>query len=103
MNDQEFNKLNSLVEQSALSRESYVRMILNGLQPVPPPSEELVEILSLLRNIANNINQIAKVANTTGDINEEDYINNHESLIKVIDDIKTQIRSPIKVNDYGNN
>ena len=51
MTEEELKHLNHLVRQSKLSRESYLRMIINGLVPRASPSEELIDTILLLRNI----------------------------------------------------
>lgn len=99
LNDHDFNHLMLLVRQSNLSRESYLRMIINGLVPQPSPSDELVEVIRLLRNIANNMNQIACVANTNGFIDTNSYKQNYEELIIKIDEIMILIRQPTNLEE----
>ena len=59
LTDSEWNHLNELVEYSGQSRESYLRMCINGLVPKPAPSVELVEVTQVLRQIEESINSIA--------------------------------------------
>lgn len=47
MTEDELKHLNHLVRQSKLSRESYLRMIINGLVPRASPSEELIQFCFL--------------------------------------------------------
>ena len=42
LSDSEWNHLNELVKYLGQSRESYLRMCINGLVPRPAPSVELV-------------------------------------------------------------
>lgn len=60
LSDSEWNHLNELVKYSGQSRESYLRMCINGLVPRPAPSVELVEVTQVLRQIAESINGIAE-------------------------------------------
>ena len=99
LDQDEFNHLMELVEQSRLSRESYIRMLISGVIPKAAPSKELLEITRLLRNIANNINQVAKAANSNCSINVETYKDNYIELQKLIDEIMVQIRAPTKMED----
>lgn len=99
LNQDEFNHLVELVEQSRLSRESYIRMLMNGVIPRAAPSKELLETIRLLRNIVNNINQIAKQANTNGSIDVEMYKSNYIQLQKQIDEIMWMIREPTKMEE----
>ena len=99
LNDQELDHLNTLVAMAKLSRESYIRMLINGVIPRAAPSKELLEMIRLLRNIANNINQIAKQANTNGSIDVEMYKSNYIQLQKQIDEIMWMIREPTKMEE----
>lgn len=98
-NEHELDHLNTLAKQSNISRESYIRMLINGVIPRAAPSAELVESLRLLRNIANNMNQIATVANSTGNIHEEEYKENFIQLRKTIDEMMILIRQPISMEE----
>lgn len=99
LDQDEFNHLMELVEQSRLSRESYIRMLISGVIPKAAPSKELLETTRLLRNIANNINQVAKAANSNGSIDVETYKANYIELQKLIDEIMLLIRAPTKMED----
>lgn len=99
LNDQELDHLNTLVAMTKLSRESYIRMLINGVIPRAAPSKELLETIRLLHNIANNINQIAKQANTNGSIDVEMYKSNYIQLQKRIDEIMWMIREPTKMEE----
>ena len=59
LTNQDFDHLNNLVKESSLSRESYLRMCINGLVPRAVPSKELIEVIKILREIAEKMNQIA--------------------------------------------
>lgn len=74
-------------------------MLMNGVIPRAAPSKELLETIRLLRNIANNINQIAKQANTNGSIDVEMYKSNYIQLQKQIDEIMWMIREPTKMEE----
>lgn len=97
--ESELDHLNTLVAMAKLSRESYVRMLISGVIPRAVPSKELLETIRLLRNIANNINQIAKQANTNGSIEVEMYKSNYIQLQKQIDEIMWMIREPTKMEE----
>ena len=99
LNDQELDHLNTLVAMARLSRESYIRMLINGVIPRAAPIKELLETIRLLHNIANNINQIAKQANTNGSIDVEMYKSNYIQLQKQIDEIMWMIREPTKMEE----
>lgn len=100
--NEDFNRLNKMVDESNLSRESFLRMCINGLLPRPAPSKELIETIKILRGIAENMNQIAISVYTQNAIDKSFYMENYENLQKQINEIMIIIRQPINLEDYGN-
>lgn len=99
LTNEEFNHLNRLVQKSNLSRESYIRMCINGLVPRPTPSVELVEVIQVLRQIVENINKIAEEIYKQNKIEDSIYMENYELLQKQINEIMILIRQPINMED----
>lgn len=97
LNDDELNHLNKLVKASNLSRESYLRMCLNGLVPKPSPSTELIETIGILRQIAESLSDISKSVYTQNGIDESMYIQNFELLQNQINEIMILIREPTEL------
>ncbi len=97
LNDAEYAHLNNLVQASNLSRESYLRMCINGLVPRPAPSVELVEVIQVLRQIANSLSDISKCVCTQNGIDESMYIHNFELLQNQINEIMILIREPTEL------
>lgn len=97
LNDDELNHLNKLVKASNLSRESYLRMCINGLVPKPSPSTELIEIIEILRQIAESLSDISKCVYTQNGIDESIYIHNFEQLQNQINEIMILIREPTEL------
>ena len=87
MNDSELNKLNSKVKKSGLSRESYIRLLVDGITPKEMPQIEFYEILKNLRQINNNLNQIAMKANAYGFVDARAYRENYSKLQEQIGEI----------------
>ena len=102
MNDYELAALNEKVAKTGYSREAFIRSVLNGNILMETPPIEYHKMINLLRNIANNMNQIAATANSTRIINSEKYNKNLQALNQVITEIMEAILLPKKVND-GNN
>ncbi len=71
LNDKELKHLNRQVEASGLNKSTLLRKLISGLKINPAPVDEYRKICSLLSNATNNINQIARQANTTGYVNED--------------------------------
>ena len=72
LNEKEFNHLRKQVDKSCLSREMYIRSLIMGHKVHPQPCEAYIQVVKLLSSAVNNINQIARVANTNGQISEND-------------------------------
>jgi hypothetical protein len=99
LNDDELNHLNKLVKESNLSRESYLRMCINGLLPRPVPTKELIELIEILREIAENMNQIAISVYTQNTMDKSFYMENYEKLQDQINEIMILIRQPINMEE----
>lgn len=97
LNDTEYAHLNNLVQASNLSRESYLRMCINGLVPKPSPSTELIETIGILRQIAESLSDISKSVYTQNGIDESMYIQNFELLQNQINEIMILIREPAEL------
>lgn len=97
LNDDELNHLNKLVKESNLSRESYLRMCINGLVPKPSPSTELIETIGILREIAESLSDISKSVYTQNGIDKSMYIQNFELLQNQINKIMILIREPMEL------
>lgn len=100
--NEDFNRLDKMVKESNLSRESFLRMCIKGLLPRPAPSKELIETIKILRGIAENMNQIAISVYTQNAIDKSFYMENYENLQKQINEIMIIIRQPINLEEYGN-
>lgn len=99
LTNQDFEHLNKLVKESNLSRESYLRMCINGLLPRPAPTKEFIEVIEILREIAENMNQIAISVYTQNAMNKSIYMENYEKLQDQINEIMILIRQPINMEE----
>lgn len=99
LSESEWNHLNELVTESNLSRESYLRMCINGLVPRPTPTKEFIEVIKILREIAENMNQIAISVYTQNEIDKSFYMENYEKLQEQINEIMILIRQPINMEE----
>lgn len=95
----ELNHLNLLASNAKISRESYLRMCINGLVPRPAPSVELVEVIQVLRQIAESINTIAGEVYKQNKMDDSIYMENYELLQKQINEIMILIRQPINMEE----
>lgn len=102
LSDEMLEQLNRCVSMTSLSREAYVRSLLNGYLPKAQPSDDFHEVIAQLRAIGNNLNQIAYVANRSGYIDSDEYKKEVRHLRKEILEIRQIVCEPIKMNN-GNN
>jgi hypothetical protein len=76
----EADKLNGAVRRSGLSREAYIRTLINGLIPMNKPPPDYFKMARELHSIGNNLNQIAMRANAAGGIEAARYERNVAEL-----------------------
>lgn len=62
LNQKEADVLNERVKKSRLSREAYLRHLINGLMPQDAPPPDYYAMMKELYKIGNNLNQIARKA-----------------------------------------
>lgn len=65
LTEEEFERLNALVNRTALSRESFVRDAVFSVQIIEHPPVDVPYLLREFKRIGNNINQILLIANTS--------------------------------------
>ena len=62
LDKQEAEHFNGHVKRSGLSRESYLRQLINGLVPTDAPPPDYFYMMKELHSIGVNLNQIAQKA-----------------------------------------
>jgi hypothetical protein len=87
LTEEEAAKLNGAVKRSGLSRESYIRALIDNLIPTCKPPPDYYKMMRQLHSISNNLNQIAQRLHFTGDIDTTRYEKNVTELRRVIADI----------------
>jgi hypothetical protein len=83
LNDKELLHLKKLSEKSGLKVDPLIRSLIKGQQIKAKPTGEYIAILRELSAIGNNINQIARVANTNGSIRLEEILRAVEMVNKM--------------------
>ena len=93
INQTEDNLLKLKSKKSGLNESEFLRSCIKGYKIKEQPAKEIAEFTKQISGIANNINQIAKVVNTTGYIRDEDleYIKN--TIPKFILDFQKRLYS----------
>lgn len=62
LNRKEAEALDKKVKKSGLSREAYLRHLINGVVPRDAPTPDYYAMMRELHQIGNNLNQIAQKA-----------------------------------------
>lgn len=87
LNRKEAEILNKRVKKSRLSREAYLRHLIDGV--VPQDSPPLDSMMRELHGVANNLNQIAQKAHVLNVVDVQRYdmaVHQVEAAIKTITD-----------------
>ena len=74
-------------EKSGLTPQNYLLELVNGGTPKELPKLEFDDILKNLRQINNNLNQIAMKANASGFIDARSYRENYSRLQEQVGEI----------------
>ena len=73
LDDRELAHLNKIVSASGLKREQFLRDLIAGKDLRTRPKEEWAAVVRQISAVGNNINQIARHANTVGAISRQEF------------------------------
>ena len=82
------------VKRSGLSREAYLRHLVNGLVPQDAPPPPYYDFLRELHRIGGNLNQIAQKAHVLGVIDERRYDEEMKKFDRLVRDITKAVILP---------
>ena len=91
LNEKENQKLEECAAQAGMSKSAYFRKILSGQEIKSLPPMDFYDVLKELRQINNNINQIAAKANSIGFVDHGQYRRDSEALMDVIGRIVREV------------
>lgn len=99
LSNNEYELLNLKCKEMQITKSDFFRYALKGFIPDKKLNSKVLELIFEIKRIGNNINQIAKHANTTGKVNELfllEYINE-------LNNLKVSIVDNLLNNKYGCN
>lgn len=94
LDGKEYQTLMRKVKKTGLSRETYLRHLINGYAPKELPPPDYHAMMRELNAIGNGINQIAARANATGFIFAEEYARYMDEFRRVTLDIQRAVTLP---------
>lgn len=97
LNAKEQQHLAKQVKISGLSKEAFIRTLINGYAPKELPPPDYFFMMRELHTIGSNLNQIAAKANATGHIDKNVFQYEANRLRKAVLDIQTAVTSPEKL------
>lgn len=97
MDKAEYKTLQKCVKKTGYSQEGFIRSLIAGNIPREMPPLDYQAILSELRAIGSNMNQIAVRLNTTGFFLKDEYEVNVKRLFAVLSTIRDAVILPERV------
>ena len=91
LNRKEADNLFKRVKRSRLSREAYLRHLINGVVPQDAPPPDYYSMMQQLYHIGNSLNQIAQKAHTLNVIDVQRY----DSAVQKFEDAVIQISEAV--------
>ena len=89
---EEYKEIKIRAEKVGLNLSDYIRNRAVGFEPREKPPKEFYEAIKQIRLIGNNINQIARLANETGILDEptckQQFNKLNELIIEIISALK---------------
>lgn len=94
LNKRESEKLNKLVRKSRLSREAYLRHLINGVVPRDAPPPDYYAMMRELYRIGSNMNQIAQKAHIFNAVDAQRYDEDVRRLESAVRQITAAVVEP---------
>lgn len=99
MNRKEAEALDKRVKKSGLSREAYLRQLINGLVPRNAPPPDYYSMMRELHQIGNNLNQIAQKAHVLNVIDVQRYDREVRKFRQAVEQITEAVVLPEKIGN----
>ena len=97
LNDEEEYIMKCKSQAVGMNASDYIRHLIVGYKPKEKPSEQFYEEIKNIRNIGNNINQIARITNAKGVIDVPHLKKEIDKLDELIIDMKNKYLRSDKV------
>lgn len=88
LTDSEKKHLTKQAERAGLNNSVFIRKLILGAEVRPRPPDEYGKIIRELSAIGNNVNQIARIANSLGKINYDELQKMQAALDNIWGEVK---------------
>ena len=95
LTDSELKQLDEKVHKSGLSRSSYLRDLVHHSYVKPLPKIDYAGHTEQLREYGKRIDEIARVANSTGYFMADEYKEVMDELMTLLQKIVTEVEKPV--------
>ena len=96
LSEKEYKRITRRAKSCGLMKSAYVRQLIVGYEPKESPPADYFAMTSELKEIGNNLNQLAFIANATGLIDEAAY---YENVIHLRDSLR-RIEQTVTCTSY---
>ena len=90
LSDDEYEKLCKDAAMFKRDKSKYIRLLIEWIEPVAPPSVEVKEFTRELRRLGASLNQIAARTNTLGFVDDLEYRRYANEVMKVLGAIQQE-------------
>lgn len=94
LSEREASRLQTLVKHSGLSREAYLRHLINGVVPQEIPPPDYFSFMERLYQVGNLLEQISRQAQAMGVVNTVQYKEAVGQFHQLVEDITTAVILP---------
>ena len=101
LNDEEYQKLCENAATFGRDKSKYLRLVIQWIAPIEPPSVEVKEFTRELRRLGVSMNQIAARANSLGYVDELEYRRCADEVMKLCGEIQKEYAKK-GVKAFGN-
>ena len=89
LNKKELAHLEAQVKESGLPREEFLRTLIMGAELRAKPCEHHADLLHKAAGLCNNANQLARIANTYGEVDQQSI----EEMIRLARQIWKEVKN----------
>lgn len=96
VNHDENARLQASARKSGLSKESYIRSLINDYVPKAMPPTDYFAMMRELHAIGNNLNQLAMKAHTIGHLDRGAFQQEADHLRRAVQQIQQSVTAPVQ-------